>query len=145
MRDFQRIRQPPANPFIFRVRAVVPLPVLIVLVQFHTHPVYYCRNLLSLPRRATIISVPLLNHSGYCKYLHIYRYNVVPSQNNLRATRLSYLSKNFIWCREREPPPTHRDRDRDRPEVFLMLKNCCKGTDYISNMQTFLQKNFNFL
>lgn len=96
MRDFQRIEQPPAKPFIFRVRAVIPLPVLFVLIQFHTHPTYYCRNLLSLPRRTTNMPVPLLNHNGYYNCLHICRYNVVTTQHILRAARLSYLSKNLM-------------------------------------------------
>lgn len=96
--------------------------------------------------RATNTAAPLLNYIGYCNCLHICRYNVVPSYDILRTTRLSILSKNYVRCREREPL-NHRTATATATalEVFRMSMNFCKGTDYISIMQTFLQKIFNFL
>ena len=50
----------------------------------------------------------------------------MPPQNNLRATRLSNLSKNYFRYGEREPLNPYRDRDRDRSEVFQYQRTDAK-------------------
>ena len=50
----------------------------------------------------------------------------MPSQNNLRTTRLSNLSKNYFRYGEREPLNPYRDRDRDRSEVFQYQRTDAK-------------------